>query len=197
LPPASDFPSRTKRESGDGEPQLHPEPEFATRPDAAAQGSRLGRQADRGGAWLLEDDREGLAAAGRVAALRQALALQATRRPHRLAGRPLPAACGQCRRRAPGPGDREGHPRQPAHGRAGGGSLRQDLVAAARATVRFETQPGEQMQIDFGERRVTIGEEPTRVFLFVGTLGYLFRRIERASLRVSRVGLDRVGGRLL
>ena len=49
--------------------------------------------------------------------------------------------------------------------------LRQDLVAAARATVRFEMPPGEQMQIDFGERRVTIGEEPTRVFLFVATLG--------------------------
>ncbi|PIK73875.1 hypothetical protein CS379_05830, partial [Methylobacterium frigidaeris] len=58
--------------------------------------------------------------------------------------------------------------------------LRQDLVAAARATVRFETSPGEQMQIDFGERRVTIGEEPTRVFLFVATLGYSRRLHVRA-----------------
>ena len=32
--------------------------------------------------------------------------------------------------------------------------LRRELIAAARATVRFETQPGEQLQIDFGERRV-------------------------------------------
>jgi hypothetical protein len=39
LPPASDFPSRTKRESGDGEPQLHPEPEFATRPNAKGVGA--------------------------------------------------------------------------------------------------------------------------------------------------------------
>ena len=35
--------------------------------------------------------------------------------------------------------------------------LRRELVAAARATLRFETQPGEQLQIDFGERRVEIG----------------------------------------
>src|ERR1700749_342821 len=36
--------------------------------------------------------------------------------------------------------------------------LRRELVAAARATLRFETHPGEQLQIDFGERRVEIGE---------------------------------------
>jgi transposase len=30
--------------------------------------------------------------------------------------------------------------------------LRRELVAEARATVRFETRPGEQLQIDFGER---------------------------------------------
>ncbi|MBV9749366.1 MAG: hypothetical protein JO157_11175 [Acetobacteraceae bacterium] len=38
--------------------------------------------------------------------------------------------------------------------------------------MRFETPPGRQMQIDFGERRVVIGEEPVRVHLFVATLGY-------------------------
>ena len=31
--------------------------------------------------------------------------------------------------------------------------LRRELAAEARATVRFETPPGRQMQIDFGERR--------------------------------------------
>jgi transposase len=31
--------------------------------------------------------------------------------------------------------------------------LRQELRAEARATVRFETRPGQQLQIDFGERR--------------------------------------------
>ncbi|SEI14809.1 hypothetical protein SAMN02799636_05982 [Methylobacterium sp. 275MFSha3.1] len=34
-----------------------------------------------------------------------------------------------------------------------------------------ETRPGEQMQIDFGERRIEIGGVPTRVSLFVAALG--------------------------
>jgi hypothetical protein len=42
----------------------------------------------------------------------------------------------------------------------------------ARATIRFETPPGKQLQIDFGERRVMIGAESVKVFLFVATLGY-------------------------
>lgn len=50
--------------------------------------------------------------------------------------------------------------------------LRQELEAACRATVRFETAPGEQMQIDFGQTRVMIGGESVRAFLFVATLGY-------------------------
>jgi transposase len=49
---------------------------------------------------------------------------------------------------------------------------RRELSAAARATVRFETTPGRQLQIDFGETLVWIGEERTKVFLFVATLGY-------------------------
>ena len=43
--------------------------------------------------------------------------------------------------------------------------LRRELIAAARATVRFETQPGEQLQIDFGERRVEIGGVSVKVHL--------------------------------
>jgi len=50
--------------------------------------------------------------------------------------------------------------------------FRQELEASRRATIRFETGPGEQMQIDFGQTRVLIGGEPVRVFLFVATLGY-------------------------
>jgi len=53
---------------------------------------------------------------------------------------------------------------------------RRDLAAAAQATVRFETPPGRQLQIDFGERRVAIGAEMVRVHLFVATLGYSRRR---------------------
>jgi hypothetical protein len=50
--------------------------------------------------------------------------------------------------------------------------LRRELEAEARATIRFETPPGKQLQIDFGERRVTIGDENLKVYLFVATLGY-------------------------
>lgn len=37
--------------------------------------------------------------------------------------------------------------------------LRQELEASRLATIRFETAPGEQMQIDFGQTRVPIGGE--------------------------------------
>jgi transposase len=57
---------------------------------------------------------------------------------------------------------------------------RRDLEAAARATVRFETPPGRQLQIDFGERRVEIAGEMVRVHLLVTTLGYSRRRYVRA-----------------
>ena len=40
--------------------------------------------------------------------------------------------------------------------------LRRDLAAEARATTRFETPPGHQLQIDFGERRIMIGGCPRR-----------------------------------
>ncbi len=50
--------------------------------------------------------------------------------------------------------------------------LRQAMEAEARATVRFETPPGRQLQIDFGQLRVQLGGVWTRLHLFVGTLGY-------------------------
>ena len=58
--------------------------------------------------------------------------------------------------------------------------LRRDLFAAARATVRFATHPGEPLQIDFGERRVEIGGGAVKVFFFVATLGYSRRLHVRA-----------------
>jgi transposase len=58
--------------------------------------------------------------------------------------------------------------------------LRQRLLAEARATTRFETPPGRQLQIDFGERRVTIDGEPVRAYLFVATLGFSRRLHVRA-----------------
>src|SRR5262249_4006017 len=57
---------------------------------------------------------------------------------------------------------------------------RRELAAAARATTRFETMPGHQLQIDFGERLVTIGEAKVKAFLFVATLGYSRRLHVRA-----------------
>ena len=60
---------------------------------------------------------------------------------------------------------------------------RRELKAQARATVRFETPPGHQLQIDFGEARVWIGEPKLRAHLFVATLGYSRRLHVRASLR--------------
>ena len=59
--------------------------------------------------------------------------------------------------------------------------LRRELAAEALATVRFETPPGRQMQIDFGEVRVCIeGEERGKLHLFVATLGYSRRVYVRA-----------------
>jgi len=58
--------------------------------------------------------------------------------------------------------------------------LRQALRAEAKATVRFETGPGEQMQIDFGTRTVEIGGEKVKVKVFVATLGYSRRLYVRA-----------------
>ena len=49
---------------------------------------------------------------------------------------------------------------------------RQALRAEALATTRFETPPGRQLQIDFGERLVAIGGEQVKAFVFVATLGY-------------------------
>ena len=46
------------------------------------------------------------------------------------------------------------------------------LAAEAKATMRFETPPGRQLQIDFGERRVPVAGGTLRAHLFVATLGY-------------------------
>lgn len=49
---------------------------------------------------------------------------------------------------------------------------RAELAARARATLRFETPPGKQMQIDFGVATVEIDGKKESVHLFVATLGY-------------------------
>jgi transposase len=60
--------------------------------------------------------------------------------------------------------------------------LRQESRAAALATVRFETKPGEQMQIDFGEKTVRIAGNPVKVHLMTVVLGYSRRLFCRAFL---------------
>lgn len=50
--------------------------------------------------------------------------------------------------------------------------LRRELRAEAVATVRYETPPGQQLQIDFGSTAVPVGGEVQRIHLFVATLGY-------------------------
>lgn len=54
--------------------------------------------------------------------------------------------------------------------------------AAELATVRFETAPGHQLQIDFGEKWVEIAGARTKVHLFVAVLGYSRRIFVRPSL---------------
>ena len=58
---------------------------------------------------------------------------------------------------------------------------RQALKAEALATMRFETPPGRQLQIDFGERLVEIAGARLKAFVFVATLGH------SAAVRSDRV----------
>jgi len=60
--------------------------------------------------------------------------------------------------------------------------LRQAQRAAALATVRVETAPGEQLQIDFGQKRIAIAGVAVRVFLLVAVLSYSRRLFVKAFL---------------
>ena len=62
------------------------------------------------------------------------------------------------------------------------GPLRQEQRAEALATVRFETPPGQQIQIDFGEKVVRIAGQPVKVYLMTAVLGYSRRLYCRAFL---------------
>jgi transposase len=70
-------------------------------------------------------------------------------------------------------------------GRCSGRSRRIAKLAARPRWRRFafETAPGHQLQIDFGERRVLIGGREIRVCFFVAVLGYSRRIYVRAFLR--------------
>ena len=57
---------------------------------------------------------------------------------------------------------------------------RREMKVEKEATVRYETAPGRQMQIDFGEKKMQIGGEWIRVHIFTATLGYSRRQYVQA-----------------
>ncbi|MCL4559771.1 MAG: IS21 family transposase [Chloroflexi bacterium] len=65
-----------------------------------------------------------------------------------------------------------------AEGYSGGITILREYVQpkralrSGRATVRFETKPGEQMQTDWGEVEVDLGGQTTKVYFEVNQLGY-------------------------
>lgn len=59
---------------------------------------------------------------------------------------------------------------------------RRQVHAAEVATVRFETAPGRQMQVDFGEKKVRIGGQLVKVFLLVAVLSHSRRIFVKAFL---------------
>ena len=60
--------------------------------------------------------------------------------------------------------------------------LRRAERVAQLATVRVETPPGDQLQIDFGQQRVRLGDAWVRVFLLVAVLSYSRRLFVKAFL---------------
>lgn len=60
--------------------------------------------------------------------------------------------------------------------------LRRAQRVASLATVRVETPPGDQLQIDFGQQRVWIADTWVRVFLLVAVLSYSRRLFVKAFL---------------
>src|SRR3954470_22784833 len=60
--------------------------------------------------------------------------------------------------------------------------IRRAQRVAALATVRVETAPGDQLQIDFGHKRLRIAGVPVRIFLLVAVLSYSRRLFVKAFL---------------
>ncbi len=60
--------------------------------------------------------------------------------------------------------------------------LRRARRVAQVATVRVESPPGDQLQVDFGQKRVRIGGEWIRVFVLVAVLSYSRRLFVKAFL---------------
>ena len=50
--------------------------------------------------------------------------------------------------------------------------FRESWERSEKATMRFETAPGKQLQVDFGEKWLLIGGERQKRYVFVATLGF-------------------------
>ena len=60
--------------------------------------------------------------------------------------------------------------------------IRREQRVAQLATVRVETVPGDQLQIDFGQKRLQIAGVRVRIFLLVAVLSYSRRLFVKAFL---------------
>jgi transposase len=60
--------------------------------------------------------------------------------------------------------------------------IRRERRVAQLATVRVETPPGDQLQIDFGQKRLQIAGRRVRIFLLVAVLSYSRRLFVKAFL---------------
>ena len=60
--------------------------------------------------------------------------------------------------------------------------IRRAQRVAALATVRVETAPGDQLQVDFGQQRLSIAGVSVRIFLLVAVLSYSRRLFVKAFL---------------
>lgn len=60
--------------------------------------------------------------------------------------------------------------------------FRQRLINETLATIRYETPPGKQLQIDFGSMQVKIAGNLQKIFFFAATLGYSRRQYVQAFL---------------
>ena len=61
-------------------------------------------------------------------------------------------------------------------------SWREELKGSGKKYERYETQPGQHLLIDFGERDVTINGATVRVHIFVAILGYSRRIFVKAYI---------------
>lgn len=60
--------------------------------------------------------------------------------------------------------------------------FRQKILSETKATVRFETPPGKQMQIDFGSIIIKIAGDPQKIHFFAAVLGFSRRQYIQAFI---------------